>query len=365
MFFELDIVEAKTSKNSYRPTISGYALLQFQADGLISSKRNNDFKRDNSFFYFEPNFTMQFDENWSVKTQWRLQPNNVLTTRDPKFPERYRTIQSNDRSLLNIKETALLVEEIKIHFENEDMRLHLGKFDPQFGTAHRKSKRIGVFAAQFAEDYNLREKIGGGVVALIEGAQIHLDTFFSDSTGLSGSLLNNRGQLTPSNGLAGNTGTLSSYAISVEGENFFSVRNWFYNLGYRSQGIRGGENRAREVGYVFGSEYLYKIGDETSLIPYGEYVQFSNFNGARGNNAKYATAALIMKYRSWSISASAQKRRVMNQTNGQFFNDSLEQFSAGYKFNDNLAIDVSRAKSKESNKVSGIFGVNLSYIYKF
>ena len=45
----------------------------------------------------------------------------------------------------------------------------------------------------------------------------------------------------------------------MEGENFLTVENLFYNLGYRSLGVSDVEGSAREQGYVFGTEYLYEI----------------------------------------------------------------------------------------------------------
>lgn len=355
---------AKDRDVEYRPTISGFVLMQFQGDSIVSSQ-NKDIKRNNAAFYLEPNFSLHVDENWSVKTQWRLQSNDTLTTRDNQYPERYRTILSNKRSLNNFNNTGLLVEELKINFENEDLRFYAGKFDPQFGTAHRKSKRIGVFTSQFAEDYNLREKIGGGVVALLEGSQLRLDTFFNDVTDLSSSAINDRGRETQSNGIAGNTGTISSYSVSVEGERFFSVKNLFYNFGYRSLGVRGGNNTARESGYVFGTEYLYKIRNETSIIPFIELVRLENYGGKRGRTGDYATAAIMLKYRNWVVSSSLLQRKTQNIITGQKNNDRQLQLSAGYKFTDNLALDVTRAKVRESKSNAGVFGVNISYLYKF
>jgi len=45
--------------------------------------------------------------------------------------------------------------------------------------------------------------------------------------------------------------------------------------------------------------------------------------------------------------------------------DKQIQFSIGYKFTDNLTLDVSRAEINENYSKGGIFGANLNYLYKF
>jgi hypothetical protein len=358
--------DEKNATNYSEPKLSGSVLYQLQGDQIISTSKR-DSKSSNGFVYIEPNFGLHFDENWAVKTQWRIQPNSVLTTRDKDNPERYRTFLSDNRGFA-ISETGLLIEELKLYYENEDLKFSAGKFDPSFGTAHRKSKRIGVFASQFAEDYNLREKLGANVTALLEGSQISFSSFFSDSTDLSRSAIKDRGRENKNNGLASNTGSFSSYSVLMEGENFLTVDNWFYNVGYRSLGVDK-EGRKRESGFVAGSEYLYKIGRETSLIPFVELVRIENFSGENGRVANFLTVAAIGKYAGWTASSSLMIRNIKRRNYTENFPkrsiDRQLQFSIGYKFTDNLTLDVSRAVIRENGYNAGIFGATLNYLYKF
>ncbi len=358
--------DEKNAKNYSEPKLSGSVLYQLQGDQIISTSKR-DSKSSNGFVYIEPNFGLHFDENWAVKTQWRIQPNSVLTTRDKDNPERYRTFLSDNRGFA-ISETGLLIEELKLYYENEDLKFSAGKFDPSFGTAHRKSKRIGVFASQFAEDYNLREKLGANVTALLEGSQISFSSFFSDSTDLSRSAIKDRGKENRNNGLSSNTGSFSSYSVLMEGENFLTIDNWFYNVGYRSLGVDK-EGRKRESGFVAGSEYLYKIGRETSLIPFVELVRIENLAGENGRVANFLTVAAIGKYAGWTASSSLMirniKRRNYTENLPKRSIDRQLQFSIGYKFTDNLTLDVSRAVIKENGYDAGIFGATLNYLYKF
>lgn len=349
------------------PNISGEILTQIQADRVVSSNKDN-VSSNNSFVYIQPDIALNFNRNWSVKTQWRSQPNNVLTTRDSQYPERYRTFLSSDRKLFGLNEQIMLIEELKINYENDDMRFFAGKFDPTFGTAWRKSKRIGVFAAQFNEDYNLREKIGAGVSALLEDSQITLNTFFNDRTALSNSAIKNRGRASGGPGVAGNTNAPSSYSLSMEGKNFLGIENVFYNLGYRNLAVsNSSDGHSRETGYVFGAEYLYKIGRETSLIPMFEAVTIDNFSGIKGRNARYSTLALIGNYRGWTASTSLVARDI-KKGQSEIDNSSSGhqvQFSVGYKFTNNLTLDVSRANIKEEGYKGSLLGLTMSYLYKF
>ena len=348
------------------PYVSGDVLFQLQADRVLSTKQSG-VSPNNAYIYIEPNISLNFNKNWSVKTQWRIQPNDVLTTRGTtQNPERYRTFFANDRGT-NFDENNFLVEEIKVQFENEDLKVFAGKFDPTFGTAWRKSKRIGVFTAQVAEDYNLREKIGGGITAFLESANLTFNTFMNDTTGLSRSAFSDRGRAVSNDGIAGNTGTLSSYSVALEGENFLNLsHNLFYNVGYRSLSVDNeGANRAREQGYVFGSEYLYKLSRRSSIIPFVEIVRIKNFTGERNRNADYRTLALIGKYSSWITSASLIQSDIKSNLTGARNKGRQMQLSFGYKFTNNMTIDVSRADIREDGNKGSMLGATLTYLYKF
>ncbi len=345
------------------PNVSGNVLFQAAVDRVMSTQQSG-VSPNNAYVYVEPNISLNFNKNWSLKTDWRLQPNNILTTRDSTYPERYRTFFQADRGL-KPQDEGLLVEELKLDFKNEDMNFFVGKFDPTFGTAYRKSKRIGVFTSQFAEDYNLREKIGGGISALLENSKVTFNTFFNDTTGMSRSALDSRSRASRSNGIAGNTGTLSSYSASMEGENLFAVENLFYNVGYRSLGVDRLDNRRREKGYVFGSEYVHEISLSTSIIPFIEIVKIDDFTGEKNRNATYTTIALMGKYSSWIGSVSHLSRNIRQSQRSSNMSDRQLQLSVGYKFNDNLTLDFTRANVKENGNGGTVFGAVLSYIYKF
>ena len=343
------------------PNLSGQVLFELKSDRALSTTKPN-VPSSNTYVNIEPDLSLNLDKNWSVKTGWRIFP--TMQDRNGPTPERSRTILSDNRGF-NQQDTTVIVEELKAYYQNDDMKFFAGKFDPTFATMYRKTKRIGVFTTDFTEDYELREKVGGGMAALLEDSEITFNTFFNDPTGLSGSAFNNRGTERSNDGLAGNTSTLSSYTATVEGQKLFGVEDLFYNVGYRSLGVKNNGSNARETGYTGNLEYLKKITHNTSLIPTIEVVKINNFTGLRGRNAQYVTMALIGKYSSWSASVSSVRRHIDNNYVGSNSNDSQLQFTAGYKFTNNFAIDVSRMKLKEDSYSASMVGVMLSYLYKF
>lgn len=360
------IVLLTVSSNAWAkkyPYISGSTLFEFQPDRVLTYK-NKGIKDNNAFIYVQPDFSLNFNRNWSIKTQWRYQSNNVLQTRNSQDPERYRELLSSDREVA-LGSNGLLIEELKLYFENEDMVFQFGKYDPGFGTGYKKSNRIGVFSSQFNEDYNLREKLGASISALLEDSKLTFNSFFNDTTSLSESAINDRGRADRKSGIAGSTGTLSSYSIELVGQNLWGKENWKYNIGYRSLAVDNIGGREEETGYVLGTGYEHELGINTSVTPYFEYATFDNFSGEEGRKADFMTLAVSLKYSSWNLGVSYLKkdfkRSVLNTKN----NDKLFQIYVGYKFSDRLYLDFTRAAVDEYGKKGSMAGFLLSYKYDF
>jgi hypothetical protein len=341
------------------PNISGRALLEARLDRVTASDKK-DMSDNNGKLHMNSTFALNFNKNWSLINSWIFEP---LNNRDNNNPERYRNILSNRG--VNVDGEGLFVEEIKGQFENEDARLFFGKFNPSFGSAFRKEKRIGVFVTDFTQDYELTEKIGFGVSALLENAELTVSTFFNDTSGLSNSMISKRGRTKTGNGIAGNTSTPSSFSLSLEGQDLFGVEDLFYNFGYRSLSVENIEGRADETGFVGGVEYLIPVGLHTSIIPFVEVVNINNWSGEVDRNVNFSTVALIAKYSSWTISISNVIRDIRQKNSIGNVTDSQMQYSIGYKFKNNLVLDVSKVKLEENNSKADLIGANISYLYEF
>lgn len=360
-----------TSSSAYAaqyPNFSGEILSEIRTDVVSTDNNANNIEENSGYLNLEMKSSLNFNSEWSLKNSINLLP---VSRRQYTYPERSRSILGNDQGInrgFNIDESALVVEEIKIAFENEDMRFTAGKFNPTFGTLYRRNKRIGFFVTDFTEDYELREKIGFSLSALLDDSEITVNSFFNDTTALSNSGINHKGKLRRNDGMAGNTGTLSSYSVTMEGKDFFGLRNVFYNIGYRSLGVNKFEDVSRETGYTINLEYLHKIGQNTYLIPLFEAVKIDNFTGRLNRNATYITTALIAKYSRWNASLSYVDRSIKNNYTDAAFDDnsdSILQASVGYKFENDIAIDLSRAEIKEDGVEAAGFGLIVSYLYNF
>ena len=82
------------------------------------------------------------------------------------------------------------------------------------------------------------------------------------------------------------------------------------------------------------------------------------------------TVSLVAKYSSWTASISnvtrsiAQKDISTAANLGQVSDRQLE-YSIGYQFNKNIALDLTSASIKEDNRRASVFGVLMSYAYNF
>ncbi len=347
------------AKEQY-PNITGSALFEYRFDRVISSNTQNiDANSGNA--NVDTDFALNFNKNWALITDWKFRQVKNL---DQNNPERYRSILSSNRGFA-INDEGLVVEQLKGQFENEDARFFFGKFNPAFGSAFRKEKRIGVFTTDFTKDYELREKIGAGFTALLEHSEITVDAFFNDTSSLSNTAINKRGRQNKRVGLAGDTSNPTSYTVSIEGQDLFGVRDLFYNAGYRNLDVNEVAGRDNETGFVGGLEYLIPLGVKTSLIPFIEIASIKNLSGEIDRNATYSTVALVGKYSRWTVSVSNVIRNIRQKNLIGNKKDHQVQYSIGYKFHNNIVVDVSRADIKEDGNNASLIGVIVSYVYNF
>jgi hypothetical protein len=351
------------AKSEQYPNLAGKVLFETRADRITSDQKQG-VPANNGYLNFEPNFSLNVNQNWSVKTNWKIRPIRKVNERNEIYPERTVTFLQSDRGY-NVDNTGLIVEELKAYFENEDMKFFAGKYNPSFAVAYRKSKRIGVFGNDFTRNYELREKIGAGISALLDDSEISFNSFFNDATDLSRSAVTDRGRARRADGIAGNSSTLSSYSATVEGEKLFGVDELFYNFGYRSLAVEKTDDSAREIGYVGSLEYSLQAGNNGIIIPFVEIANINNFTGRDGRNAVYTTLSLTGKYSNWTTSVATVFRKIKNNISGADSNDHQFQTSVGYKFNDNITLDVSRMNLKEDGSKAVVFGALLSYVYQF
>jgi hypothetical protein len=342
------------------PNLSGEIFIESRVALINNESTPNTYS--NSFVAnIEPKFSLNINEEWSVKTQWKISP--VRNRSDPNFE--IGNVFPSTRSPDNIDDYGLVVEELKGDYRTDDLNFFFGKYNPTFGKAWDKRKRIGVFTTDFTQDYELREKLGFGVAALMDDdGAVTLNLFFNDTTGMSNSALNRRGKNKSSDNFAGNNTNLSSYSITMSGNNFFDIEDLSYNFGYRDLDVDNKLGFDNEKGFVVGFEYKIPLNYKTYFTPFAEISKINNFNGIEGQDLLYTTIAATLNYSKWHVGVSGVVRDI-NRNGADDFLDSQAQYFVGYLFDTGIALDVAHIDIKESDNKAKMVGVNLSYNYEF
>lgn len=350
---------ADNGESQQYPYVSGKALFEAESDQVASVNKSGVNPRAGQV-NINSELALNFSKNWSIITNWIYRPVTAGNSDDPSI---YRSILGNRG--FGLGDEGLIVEQLKAQYENEDMKVFFGKFDPDFGSAFRDEKRLGIFTGDFTRDYQLREKIGGGITALLENSEISFSTFFNDTSGLTQSALNQRYTVPTGNNVAGNTGSLSSYVVSWDGQDLFGVKNLFYNFGYRDLGVNNVPGSSNEIGYVGGLEYSIPLSLHTSIVPFFEIAKINHFYGQSNLDALYMTSALIARYSGWSATITNVVRNMSQTTIAGNTHEYQMEYTLGYKFSNNVAIDVTRANIKEGTNAFTAIGAMISYAYKF
>ena len=244
------------------------------------------------------------------------------------------------------------------------MGFFFGKYNPRFGKAWNKRKRIGIFTSDFTQDYKLTEKIGLGVEGLLENeGVISINSFFNDTTAISNSAINRRGSNNFGNDLAGNNADLSSFSITASGNNFFEIEDLRYGFAYRDLDVDASDGFENEKGMLVNFEYSMPINYESYFVPFVEFVKINNFRGIKNRDIFYSTISLMLQHSSWNLGITTVLRDLSQENDS--YTDKQMQYFVGYKFKNGINLDVTHLDVEESKKDAKIFGVALSYIYQF
>jgi len=249
------------------------------------------------------------------------------------------------------EDIGLYAEELYLRHDFGPLAVIGGKFDPDFGVAWDAAP--GIYGVDFAEDYELTERIGFGVevpFALAGGEHLFsASTYFADTTALSDSALFRRGQTDRSDGGVSNTESFESFAVAVSGE----IDALGYNVGLRYQ-ERGRGDADDELGGVLGLTYAVALGEgELGLL--GEVALFDGYQGAT-DDATYGTFGASYGLGPWSGSAVYAFRDVDNATT-----DHLATATLDYTFDAGVTASVAYRYGDEGGVESHTIGFLLAY----
>ncbi len=344
---------------SQYPNFSGEITAKYKIDRIVGHKRSN-IPASEGLFGVDSNYSLNFSKNWAAKSTLTAYP---LIKQDPSFNEnesRFRTERG-----FKIHNTALIIEELQLYFENKYSKFFVGKFDPKFGPSYADSKVPGVFSTEFTADRDLLEEIGFGGALVSDDIEITASTFFLDTSSLDRSVLAKKTVASPNNGLATNTSKFSSYSFTVEGTRLLSFENLSYHLSYRRLGVKKMAGTAEELDYTGSLAYSFQLENNIILVPYIELIKANNFTGIRGRDNNYAILAVTAKRDKWSTSILGGLRSIRQSNQNVKVNDRQLQYSIAYQFSDRLRFDVSAMNLKENNISGLVLGGYARYTYKF
>jgi len=341
---------ASASEGAY-PNISGEWLFETQLEHGFQSD-DVDGERTNLFGRSEFVPTIELNDNFSVDATVVLEP-----LQDSKA--------GNNTAF---SQEGIFVEKFKMNYENGPWGAFAGKFNPDFGKGWDWGR--GVWGEDFAEDYEVTQKIGfGGSYTLdTPNSGSHTftaSTFYNDTTLLSESVLTRLDRVRQSDGGAGNTQDLSSYVLGLTGEDVAGIDDLTYQIGFRH--LAAADNSATgddENGYTFGGGYVFPVSEDVSMDALVEYVNIQNFEGAT-EDRQYIYANLVTNiYEDWNVTTGYTYRKTEDIGLADV-NDNLFQLTGGYDFGNGLTLEGGWRSSEEVGADTNIIGGLARYILEF
>lgn len=339
------VASAQNAPAGTPPFIEGEILFELQNDYAFDSD-DPSAEINDLFTTIEGAFAVNLTEVFSVQSLFVLEP-----VRDPRpFDDRF------------FGDHGLFVEELYGQAQFDHFRIFAGKFDASFGTAWDKAP--GIYGVDFAEDYELVERIGGGFSVsagqtLLGDVAFTGSVFFADISGLSESAITNRGRNRKSLGGASNTNSLESFSITLDGENVPGLPGVVYHVGYRHQAAGTGD-AGDEDGFVAGLQKAFELGNDLVLETIVEGVYLDQAFGGP-DDVIYFTAGGALISGPWNLSTSFTLRDT-DVVGGADLHDRLFQVSGGYTFSNGLTADVGYRYSREARVETHIFGVLMTYV---
>lgn len=257
------------------------------------------------------------------------------------------------------EDNGFFVQEIFLRYDFGVVAAFAGKFNPTFGTAWDLTP--GIYGADFAEDYELTERIGGGLeFPFTAGGTAHaltVNTFFQDVTVLSNSLGTQRGETDKADGGASNTANFSSFSATLDGGVPTTPLNYHLGLRYQEGGVG---DPGDDFGAVAGLNATWALSDDSGISAIGEVAYFDEQDGGTGE-AIYATVGGLYGWRAWTASASYTFREL----DDGFDPDHLVQGSIGYGFDFGLGVEVGYKFAQEAEVESHTVGALVTYAVEF
>lgn len=322
-----------------KPGPSGELAMEFEVVSVLDSD-DPDAELSDAGFTLEPALSYAFTPHWSVQAALVLE--SVLET-EP----------GEDRF---VEDTGLYVEQLFIQYRDTWGHVYAGKFNPPFGQAWDAAP--GLYGADFAEDYELTERVGLGAALTLGKAAVSVNVFTTDRSVLSASLFTERDRVRLADGGAGNTESLKSFSLTLDGE---LGDNLGYHAAVLSQGAGAG-GAGDETGLALGVVHTWKPDTATTLSLLLEGAGFRHIAGSEAD-ARYLTTGLALRRGAWNLGLAGALRRL--DGGGEDSRDWLWQLSGGYSFASGLSVELGYRQTQESGIRSQAVGLLAAYTLAF
>lgn len=342
---------AGTAQAQDYPVLSGEVVMELQSEQTIDSDDSAS-EHNNTFFRTEVAPTLQLSDHFYIDGVAVLEPLLDFDSGESNYFE----------------DEGIFIEEIKLNFEHGPWSAFAGKFNPAFGIAWDFGR--GIWSEDFAEDYEITERIGfgGSYTFDTQDAGSHTvtaSTFFADTTFLSESTGTGRGNVTKSDGGASNTEDFSSFVISVDGEDLGGIDNLYYKIGYRhlSEGDAdsGGDD---EQGIVGTLGYVFPVNDRVDMDVLTELVDISNFEAGTDDNRYFTLSAITTIDEVWNVTFGYTSRDI-DVDGGSDIDDHLLQISGGYDFGQGTTAEIGWRNTEEDSTDTYIIGGLIRHSFEF
>lgn len=250
-----------------------------------------------------------------------------------------------------LEDHGFYAEELFLSHDFGPAQVVLGKFNPAFGSAWDVAP--GIYGADFAEDYEITEKLGAAVIIPFAAGggehELSFALFQADRTILSDSIGTERGQNSLPAGGVSNTSDPESVALSLSG----AFGDTGYNFGVQYQ-AKGRGDAADQTGVVFGLTHAVETGS-FPLELLAELAWFDEFDGSR-NSATFATLGVAAPVGPVTVSAVYSLRDVQTQPT-----DHLATVSAEMELFENFTAAIGYRYGDEGGEDSHTIGTLFAY----
>jgi hypothetical protein len=341
------------------PYISGDIQFEVEDDWTFDSD-DNDNELNDLYATIEPTLVMHFFKGMSLTAHGVFEP-----VRDPE--------PGTDREFAD---EGFYIQDLFAQYETDRFSVLGGKFTPNFGRAWDIAP--GIYGTDFAEDYELAERIGFGGSYTFGGNgmgthRLSGSAFFLDTTPLSDSIITSRGRTYESDGGPSNTESPESFAIALDGGDLplvlfgdtqpgeSPVSGLTYQVAFVSQAAGEGSD-TRETGVVASLADEFPVANKAlQLQPIVEFAYFFDAEGVEDQDRYYITAgATAIWQERWNVALSYTRRETM-PASGSDVGDNLFQASAGYEFDFGLGANVGYRYSEADDIADHTLGMLLTY----